>query len=158
MEGSGDGYVRSLRTLRDGELRGRICLFTRNSERYLKGGSTDRAFLSMGAPFRGTWRGGSFVGDPECYERKALGTAVSLYGGSLGNLGWANLWGLRDMAEGALGMECLSPWGFCEGNLEGGSLSGDPDGHLEKALEMGISVYRGSAFGEPGGGLVYRGL
>jgi hypothetical protein len=62
------------------------------------------------------------------------------------------------MVEGALGVECLSPWGLCEGNLEGGSLSRDPDGHLEKALEMGISVYMGSAFGEPGGGLVYRGL
>jgi hypothetical protein len=35
-------------------------------------------------------------------------------------LGWAHLPGLRDMAEGALGMECLSPWGLCEGNLERG--------------------------------------
>jgi len=45
------------------------------------------------------------------------------------------------MAEGALGMECPSvcPWGLCEGNLVGGSLAGDPDGHLEKALETGIS-------------------
>jgi hypothetical protein len=28
------------------------------------------------------------------------------------------------MAEGALEMECLSPWELCEGNLEGGSLPG----------------------------------
>jgi hypothetical protein len=64
---------------------------------------------------------------------------ISLYGGSLGNMGWAHLPGLQDIAEGALGMECLSPRGLCEGNLEGGSLSGDP-GHLEKALGMGISL------------------
>ena len=62
----------------------------------MKGGSTDGASLSMGAPFRENWRGGGFVGDPE--------------------------------------------------------------GYLEKALEMGISLHRGSTFGEPGGGLVYRGL
>jgi hypothetical protein len=62
------------------------------------------------------------------------------------------------MAEGALMMECLSPWELCEGNLEGGSLARDPEGYLEKALETGISFHRGSAFGEPGGGFVYRGL
>ena len=38
----------------------------------------------MGAPFRGTWRGGSFVREPVGYERKALGTGISLYGGSVG--------------------------------------------------------------------------
>jgi hypothetical protein len=33
------------------------------------------------------------------------------------------------MAEGVLGMECLSPWELCEGNLEGGGLPpGDPKG------------------------------
>jgi hypothetical protein len=37
-------------------------------------------------------------------------------------------------------------------------LSGDPEGYLEKVLETGISLHRDSAFGEPGGGLVYRGL
>jgi len=60
----------------------------------MKGGSTDGESLSMGTPFRGTCRGGSFVGDPEGWERKALGTGISLYGGSLGNLGWAYLPGL----------------------------------------------------------------
>jgi len=64
---------------------------------------------------------------------------TSLYGGSLGNLGWAHLPGLQDIAEGALGMECLSPWKLCKGKLEGGSLARDP-GHLEKALGMGISL------------------
>jgi len=57
-------------------------------------------------------------------------------------------------------------WGWsvslCGGSVKGtwkeGSLSGDPEECLEKALEAGISLYRGSAFGEPGGRLVYRGL
>jgi len=62
----------------------------------LKGGSTDGASLSIGAPFLGEPGGGSFVGYPE--------------------------------------------------------------GYIEKALETGTSLYRGSASGEPGGGLVYRGL
>jgi hypothetical protein len=52
-------------------------------------------------------------------------------------------------------MKCLFPWELCEGNLEGGgSLARDPEGYLEKALETGISFQRGSAFGEPGEGLV----
>jgi hypothetical protein len=41
----------------------------------------------MGALFRGTWRGGSFVREPVGYERKALGMGVSLYGGSVGQPG-----------------------------------------------------------------------
>jgi len=55
-------------------------------------------------------------------------------------------------------MECLSPWGSVKGTWREGSLSGDSEGYLEKALEAGISLHRSSASGEPGGGLVYRGL
>jgi hypothetical protein len=55
-------------------------------------------------------------------------------------------------------MECFSPWGSVKGTWRGGPLSGDPEGYLEKALETGTSLYRGSASGEPGGGLVYRRL
>jgi len=55
-------------------------------------------------------------------------------------------------------MECLSPWGSVKRTWREGSLSGDPEGYLEKVLETGISLHRGSAFGEPGRGLVYRGL
>ena len=62
------------------------------------------------------------------------------------------------MAEGVLGMDCLSPWELCEGNLEGGLPPGDPEEYLEKSLKTGVSLHRGSAFGEPRGGLVYRGL
>jgi len=36
---------------------------------------------------RGTWRGGSFAGDPVGYEWKALETGISLHGGSVGQPG-----------------------------------------------------------------------
>jgi hypothetical protein len=79
---------------------------------------------------------------------------TTLCGGSLGNLGWAHLPGLQDIAEGALGMECLSLWGLCEGNLEGGLPHQGPwtfrkgswDGHLFigapvlENLEEGLST------------------
>jgi len=35
--------------------------------------------------------GGSFVGDPVGYERKALEMGISLHGAQLGNLEWAHL-------------------------------------------------------------------
>jgi hypothetical protein len=38
------------------------------------------------------------------------------------------------MAEGALEMECLSPWELCEGNLEG-LPPGDPEGYLEESVD-----------------------
>jgi hypothetical protein len=58
--------------------------------------------------------------------------------------------------EGGLWKWSISLYGrFCEGNLEGGSLTGDPEGCVEKALEMGISLHRGPA-GEPGRGLIYK--
>jgi hypothetical protein len=38
-----------------------------------------------------------------------------------------------------------------------GSLAGDPEGYVEKALETGISSHRGP-IGETGRGLMYRGL
>jgi hypothetical protein len=55
-------------------------------------------------------------------------------------------------------IDCLSPWGSVKGTWREGSLSGDPEGYLEKALGMGIPLHRGSAFWEPGGGLIYQGL
>jgi hypothetical protein len=54
-------------------------------------------------------------------------------------------------------MEHLSLWALCEGNLEGGSFTGDPEGYVEKALETGISLHRGPD-GKPGRGLIYQGL
>jgi hypothetical protein len=44
------------------------------------------------------------------------------------------------------------------GTWRAGSFVGNPERYLEKALETGISLHRGSAFGEPGGGLVYWGI
>ena len=90
-------------------------------EGYIKcpaGGGLCRWGASLyGSSVRETWRG-VLVGDPEGYERRALGTGSSLYGGSAGaTCGWAHLLGLKDMAEGALEMVCLSPWELCEGNL-----------------------------------------
>jgi hypothetical protein len=39
----------------------------------------------------------------------------------LGNLDWAPLLGTFEIwLKGALGVECLSLWELCEGNLEGG--------------------------------------
>jgi len=47
--------------------------------------------------------------------------------------------------------ERLSLWALCEGNPEGSSFTGDPEGYVEKALETGISLHRGPA-GERGKG------
>jgi len=52
---------------------------------------------------------------------------------------------------------CFSLWELCEGNLEGDSLAGDPEGYVEKALEMGISFHSDPVW-EPEEGLFYRGL
>jgi len=49
----------------------------------------------------------------------------------------------------------------CGGSVKGtwreGSLAGDPEGYVEKAPER-ASPSIGGPFGEPRGGLVYRGL
>ena len=44
-----------------------------------------------------------------------------------------------------------------KGTWREGSLAGDPERHLEKAWRR-ASIFIGAPFGEPGGGLVYRGL
>jgi len=66
------------------------------------GGSADGASLSMGASL-GEPEGGLLVGDPEGYERRALGTGTSLYGGFVGaTCDGLIYWDFQDMAEGAL--------------------------------------------------------
>jgi len=50
-------------------------------------------------------------------------------------------------------MGYLSLREVCEGNVEGGSFTGDPENMLSKALEMDICFHRGPAFGENGGTL-----
>jgi hypothetical protein len=47
------------------------------------GGSANGASLSIGAPLEEPG-GGLFVGNPKGYERRALRTGTSLYGGSVG--------------------------------------------------------------------------
>jgi hypothetical protein len=74
---------------------------------------------------------------------------LSLWGLSWATWGGLIYWDFEIWLKGALGMECFSPWGSVKGTWREGSLSGDTEG--EKALEKGTS-------GEPGGGLVYRGL
>jgi hypothetical protein len=56
----------------------------------LKGGSVDRAPLSMVALLGEPGGGGLLVGNPEGYERRALGMGTSLYGGSVGGT-WGGL-------------------------------------------------------------------
>jgi len=40
-------------------------------------------------------------------------------------------------------MEHLSLWVLCEGNQEGGTSTGNPEGYVEKALNTDISLHRG---------------
>jgi hypothetical protein len=51
-----------------------------------------------------------------------------LMGAQLGNLEWAPLLGtLKIWLKGAIGVDRLSLWELCEGNLEGGRPAGDPE-------------------------------
>ena len=85
---------------------------------------------------------------------------IPLYGGSVGQPGVGSSTGDFDLwLKGAQGV-----WRLCGSSVKGtwreGFLAGDPEGYAEKALETGISFHRGPVFleGEPGGGLIYRGL
>ena len=102
---------------------------------------------------------GSFAIGPEGYERKALVTGITLHGGSAGQPGVGSSTGDFEVwLKGALEAECVSVCGSsAKGTWREGSLAGDTDGNVEKALETGISFHRGLV-GEPRGGLVYRGL
>jgi len=65
--------------------------------------------------------GSSFARGPEGYERKALGMDISPHGGSAEQPGvGSSTRDLEVLLKGALGVECLSLWKLCEGNLEGG--------------------------------------
>jgi hypothetical protein len=84
----------------------------------------------MGA-LLGNLEEGSFARGHEVYERKALGMGISPMGAQLsisfGRPGEGlstkdfEIW-----VQGALGVECPSLWELCDGNLERGSLPGDP--------------------------------
>jgi len=80
-------------------------------------------------------------------------------GAQLGNLEWAYLPGTFEIwLKGGLEVKCLTLCGSSvKGTWREGSLAGDPEGYVEKAVEKGISFHR-APFGEPGGGLIYWGL
>jgi hypothetical protein len=103
--------------------------------------------------------GGSFAGGTEGYERKDLGMSISLHGGSVPHPGVGLSTGdFERWLKGALEVECLTLCGSSvKGTWKEGSLTGDPEGYAEKALETVIYSHR-DPVGEPVRGLVYWGL
>jgi hypothetical protein len=57
--------------------------------------------------------------------------------------------------NGALEVQRLSMRELCEGNVEGGSFTGNPGGCVNEGSEDCISPHRGPT-GEPGRGLLYQ--
>jgi hypothetical protein len=101
-----------------------------------------------GSSVRETWRGGSFARGPEGYERRLWGQESLFMGAQLGNQEWDNLPGSLRYGRKGLWMWCVSLCGSSvKGTWREGSLAGNPEGYLEKALEMGISFHRGSVWG-----------
>ena len=99
-------------------------LVTRDFEIWTKEGSGHRASLSVyWSSTRGTWRNGSFIGDPEGYVKEGSGN------GHLSPLG--PHWGIWRRGSFSGDFETvkvrsvnkvslsLSLWKLCEGNLEG---------------------------------------
>ena len=80
-----------------------------------------RGIPLYGSSFRGTLSGDSFARGHEGYERMALGMGISPLGGSVGQPGVGSSTGDFEVwLKGAVGVEWLSLWELCEGNLEGG--------------------------------------
>jgi hypothetical protein len=76
---------------------------------------------------RGTWRRGSFAGDPEGYDRKALEMGVSLHRSPTGEPGRQLIyWGLCKMNEGG-----HWKWSTMRGTWTVGSFTGDPEGYVK---------------------------
>jgi hypothetical protein len=92
----------------------------------------------MRAPLGVPGWGGLLVGDPEGYERRALGTGTSLYGGSVGTTcGGLIYWDFKIWLKG------LWRWSvsLCGRSVKGtwkGLPPGEPEGYLEKSLWIGI--------------------
>jgi hypothetical protein len=87
---------------------------------------------------------------------------ISPHGGSVVQPGVGSFAGdLEIWLKGAPGAECLSLWELCEGNLGGGLICWGPLGIGRKGSEDAhrrASLSIGTPFGEPGGGLICRGL
>jgi len=93
----------------------------------MKGGSRNGSSLFEG-PHSGGSQGRAPLLGSLGYERKALGMAISLHGGSAGPPGVGS--STRDFErwlKGALEVEHLSLWERREGNLEGGLPCWQPD-------------------------------
>jgi hypothetical protein len=70
---------------------------------------------------------------------------ISLHGGSVGQHGVGSSTGDFEIwLKRALGLECGSS---VKGIWREGFLAGDPERYVETALEMGISIHRGSVWG-----------
>jgi hypothetical protein len=116
---------------------------------------------------KGTWRKGSFAGDPEGYVEKALETGISFCRGPvLGNLEEGSSTGdFKRWMKGVPWMKCLSLSLSLKrlhgGGLGGSSFTGDPGRYVKKVsgcghLSMVAPLWpRGTRYV---GGLVYRGL
>ena len=130
--------------------------FTGNSERYLKGGSGNVHLY--GSSVRGTWRGASLLSALKVAKGRLWEWAFLFMGVQLGNLECAHLPGnLRDDWKGfwrwsvslshSLSRTLSLSLSLCGSSVRGtwreGSLAGDPEGYVEKALETGISFHRG---------------
>ena len=78
-------------------------------KKFAEGGLWVRRISLYGSSVRETWRGGSCAGDPVGYERKALGTGISLHGGSGGKPGMGSSTGdFERWLKGALEVGRLS--------------------------------------------------
>ena len=88
-----------------------------------------------------------------------MGMGISLHGGSVGQPGVGSSTGdFGRWTKRALEVDSLTLCGSSvKGTWREGSLAGDPEGYVEKALEIGISYLSGPV-GRPVRGLVYQGL
>ena len=76
--------------------------------------------------------------------------SIPLYGDSVGQPGVGSSTGDFDKRMKGLWKCGVSVCGSSvKGTWREGFLAGDPEGHVEKALETGVSLFRGPFFGEP---------
>ena len=122
--------------------------FNKDSERYLKGGSENEASLSMGALLETPREGAPLLMVLTVMKGRLWGWASLFMGAQLGKLEWAHLPGTLRYGEKGLWRWSVSLCGSsAKETWREGSLAGDPEVHVEKALEMGISFHRGPVWG-----------
>ena len=104
--------------------------------------------ISMGALLEKPGEGAALLGALKVMKGRLWGWASRFMGAQLGKLEWAHL-------PGTLRYGCKGLWrwsvSLCGSSVKGtwreGSLAGDPEGYVEKALEMGVSFCRGPIWG-----------